>query len=199
MAGFDSAADDLSGFRFVAHPAVTLLIDLGDTLVADDASGRELRGSIAAGLAPAAVLRGRGRDIECLQVRLPPAVAHAALAGFPELSGTVTAFDDLWGGDAARLRERLRASSSWEERFALAEAALGSRLEAGRAVDPEVGGCGPGSGRRWDSLPSGQRNSSVSITRPTAWPPATAPPWWRRTAGTPTSPTSTARSSRSPG
>ena len=138
MAGFHSRATDLSGFRFVAHPAVTLLIDLGDTLAVDEASGQALRGSIAAGLAPGAVLRGRGRDIECLQVRLSPAVAHAVLGAFPELSGTVAAFDDLWGGDAARLLERLRASSSWEERFALAEAALGARLEAGRAVYPEV-------------------------------------------------------------
>ncbi|MBV9547861.1 MAG: AraC family transcriptional regulator [Chloroflexi bacterium] len=34
--------------------------------------------------------------------------------------------------------QRLRAAGSWEDRFAVAEAALAPRLEAGRSVDPEV-------------------------------------------------------------
>lgn len=34
--------------------------------------------------------------------------------------------------------EKLRAASSWDERFAFVEAALAQRQEAGRAVDPEV-------------------------------------------------------------
>jgi AraC-like DNA-binding protein len=138
MAGFRGQSADLIDFRFVPHPAVTVFIDFGDGLLLDESSGRQLRGSVAAGLAPGAVLRGRGRDIECLQVRVSPAVAHAALAASPEMSGTAAAFDDLWGRDAARFEEQLRAASSWDERFALAEAVLAQRQEAGRAVDPEV-------------------------------------------------------------
>jgi AraC-like DNA-binding protein len=115
-----------------------VFIDFGDGLLVDEASGQELRGSVAAGLAPGAVLRGRSRDIECLQVRLSPTVAHAALGAFPEMSGTVAAFGELWGRDAARFQEQLRAASSWDERFALVEAALALRKEGGRAVDPEV-------------------------------------------------------------
>jgi AraC-like DNA-binding protein len=42
------------------------------------------------------------------------------------------------GRDAARAQEQLRATGSWEHRFAIAEAALARRHEAGRAVDPEV-------------------------------------------------------------
>ncbi|MGH2477724.1 MAG: helix-turn-helix domain-containing protein, partial [Candidatus Limnocylindrales bacterium] len=55
-----------------------------------------------------------------------------------ELGGTVVGLDDLWGGDATRTQEQLGAAGSWDERFALVEAALARRYEAGRAVDPEV-------------------------------------------------------------
>jgi AraC-like DNA-binding protein len=138
MAGFRADAADLVDLRLVAHPAVTLFIDFGDGLVVDEDSGRGLRGSIAAGLAPGAAFRGRARHIECLQVRMSPVVAHAALGGSPEISGTVAALDDLWGRDAARFYDRLRGAASWSERFAIAEAMLARRQDAGRAVDPEV-------------------------------------------------------------
>jgi AraC-like DNA-binding protein len=114
-----------------------MFIDLGDGELVDDASGQRQQGSLVAGLAPGAV-RGRGREIECLQVRLSPAVAHAVLGACAELTGTVVALDDLWGRDAVRTQEQLRAAGSWDGRFAIAEAALARRLEAGRAVDPEV-------------------------------------------------------------
>jgi AraC-like DNA-binding protein len=138
MAGFRAHATDLVDLRVIPHPAVTVFIDFGDGLLVDEASGQQLRGSVAAGLAPGAVLRGRARDIECLQVRLSPVLAHAVLGASAELGGTMVALDDLWGRDAARFRERLRAAPSWDDRFALAEAALARRQEAGRAVDPEV-------------------------------------------------------------
>jgi AraC-like DNA-binding protein len=137
MAGFRDRAADLVDLQFVPHPAVTVFIDFGEGLLVDEASGQELRGGFAVGLAPRGV-RGRGRDIECLQVRMSPVVAYAALGASPEIGGTVAALDDLWGRDAARFRERLRAAASWDERFAVAEAALARRQEAGRAVDPEV-------------------------------------------------------------
>jgi hypothetical protein len=49
-----------------------------------------------------------------------------------------TVVDELWGSDATRIRARLREAASWDNRFAIADAALGRRLEAGRALDPEV-------------------------------------------------------------
>ena len=138
MAGFRSRATDLVDLRTVPYPAITVVVDFGDgPLVVDDGSGRELRGSIVAGLAPGNV-RVRGHDIECLQMRLSPVVAHGVLGASPDLGGTVVALEDLWGGDAARIQEQLRAAGSWDDRFAIAEAALARRHQAGPAVDPEV-------------------------------------------------------------
>jgi AraC-like DNA-binding protein len=138
MAGFRDRATDLVDLRTVPYPAVTVAIDLGEGLVVvDDVSGRQQRGNVVAGLAPGS-LRARGRDIECLQVRLSPVVAHAVLGASPHLGGTVVALDDLWGRDATRTQEQLRSAPSWDERFAIAEAALGRRHEAGQTVDPEV-------------------------------------------------------------
>jgi|SRR5215471_13725279 len=137
MAGFRARATDLVDLRLVPYPAVTVGIDLGGGLLVDDASGQRKRGSVAAGLAPGAV-RVRGQDIECLQVRLSPLVAHAVLGASAELGRTVVALDDLWGRDAVRIQERLRAAGSWDDRFAIAEAALARRYEAGRPTDAEV-------------------------------------------------------------
>jgi AraC-like DNA-binding protein len=138
MAGFRDRATDLVDLRTVPYPAVTVVVDFSDGLLAvDDGSGRQQRGSVVAGLAPGSV-RVRGRDIECLQVRLSPVIAHAVLGASPQLGGTVVALDDLWGSDATRTQEQLRAAASWDDRFAIADAALARRHEAGRAVDPEV-------------------------------------------------------------
>lgn len=60
------------------------------------------------------------------------------LGACSELGGTVVALDDLWGRDAARTQEQLRAARSWDDRFTIAEAALARRLEAARVADPEV-------------------------------------------------------------
>ena len=62
MAGFRASSAGLVDMRVVPYPAVTVFIDFGDGLLVDEASGQGLRGSVAAGLAPGAVLRGRGRD-----------------------------------------------------------------------------------------------------------------------------------------
>ena len=138
MAGFRASSRDLVDMSVVPYPAVTVFIDFGDALLVDDASGKRQRGSVVTGLAPGAVFRGLGRDIECLQVRLSPVVAHAALGASAETGGTVIALSDLWGRDAARFHEQLRAAASWDDRFTIAEAALARRHEAGPAVDPEV-------------------------------------------------------------
>jgi AraC-like DNA-binding protein len=137
MAGFRERATDLVDLQVVPYPAVTVAIDLGDGFVVDDASGRQQRGSVVAGLAPSGV-RARGRGIECLQLRLSPVLAHAVLGAFAEMEGTMVALEDLWGRDAARVQDQLRTVGSWDDRFAIAEAALARRYEAGRRVDPEV-------------------------------------------------------------
>jgi AraC-like DNA-binding protein len=140
MAGFSDRANNLDEVALVPPPAVALVFGLGDEqLVVEDGSGRQQRERVATGLAPG-YARGRGLagGFECLQVRLSPVVAHAVLGASSELGGTVACLDDLWGRDAARIQERLRAAASWQDRFAIAEAALARRYDAGRAVDPEV-------------------------------------------------------------
>ncbi|MGH3503993.1 MAG: helix-turn-helix domain-containing protein [Nocardioidaceae bacterium] len=137
MAGFSGRASDLVDLQIVPYPAVTVVVDFGNGLLVDDVSGRQQEGSVVLGLAPGGV-RGRGRDIECLQLRLSPVVAHAVLGASPESAGTVVALDDLWGREAMRTQEQLCAAASWDDRFAIAGAVLARRYEAGWAVDPEV-------------------------------------------------------------
>ncbi|MEU0569407.1 helix-turn-helix domain-containing protein [Nonomuraea sp. NPDC005983] len=140
MAGF--RVGDLDALRMVPHPAVTLLLEFGaGQPIVDDATGRQQRGSLVGGpgLGSGGAVWARGENIECVQVRLSPVVARAVLGVSPaELDGVVVALDDLWGRKASRVRERLGEVSSWQDRFALIDALLARRLEAGAAVDPEV-------------------------------------------------------------
>ncbi|MFS4103261.1 helix-turn-helix domain-containing protein [Streptomyces sp. PD-S100-1] len=140
MAGF--RVRELDGLRMVPHPAVTLLLEFGaGSPVVDWAAGRQQRGSIVAGpgLGAGGAVRARGENVECVQVRLSPVIARAVLGVSPaDLGDTVVSLDDLWGREASRIRERLGEVPSWQGRFALTEALLARRHEAGPPVDPEV-------------------------------------------------------------
>ncbi|PZG32462.1 AraC family transcriptional regulator [Spongiactinospora gelatinilytica] len=139
MAGF--RVRDLDALRMVPHPAVTIILEFGGgTPVVDYAAGRQ-RGSIAAGpgIGSGGAVWARGENIECVQVRLPPQIARAVLGVSPaELDGAVVSLDDLWGREVSEIRERLSDISSWDDRFALLDALLARRYEAGPPVDPEV-------------------------------------------------------------
>ncbi|WP_374209658.1 helix-turn-helix domain-containing protein [Glycomyces sp. TRM65418] len=140
MAGFRHRAPAPVDIAMVAHPSVTLLVDLsdGEGLVYD-AHGRRERGSVVAGLAPGdlrVTARGAG---ECLQIRLEPAAAAAVFGGAStELSGTLADLEEVWGRDARRFHDRLRAAASWDDRFAIAADLLGRRLSTRPPVDAEV-------------------------------------------------------------
>ncbi|MFE6868774.1 helix-turn-helix domain-containing protein [Kitasatospora sp. NPDC057692] len=139
MAGFRARSAGPLDLEVVPYPAVTVAVDLGDAPLAVGGAdgGPQETGSVVVGLAPHG-LRGRGRDIECLQIRLSPVVAHAVLGPAADLGTAIVRLDDLWGRDADRIQERLRAAASWADRFAIAEAALARRHRDGPAVDPEV-------------------------------------------------------------
>jgi AraC-like DNA-binding protein len=139
MAGFRSRAAGGVDVRVVPHPAVTLVLEFGNgPLVVDTASGRQERGNLVAGFLHGAV-RVRGEHVECVQVRLSPAVARAVLGASPaELDRTVVTLDDLWGADAARVQQQLADATTWAERFAVAEAVLARRSGTGPSADPEV-------------------------------------------------------------
>jgi len=141
MAGFCDRGLTSVGHRAIPHPAVTLALEFGaGPLIVDDAAGQRHRGSLVAGpgFASGAVWV-RGENFTAVQVRLSPIVARAIVGvALTELDGAVVALDDVWGADAARIREQLSEASSWGERFGLVDALLTRRCAAGSAVDPEV-------------------------------------------------------------
>ncbi|WP_329090724.1 helix-turn-helix domain-containing protein [Actinomadura citrea] len=140
MAGF--GVRDLDALQMVPHPAVTLLLEFGTgSPVLDFADGRQLRGSMVAGpgLGSGGAVRVRGENVECVQVRLSPVIARAVLGVSPaDLDGAVVSLGDLWGRETARICEQLSDVASWQDRFALTDALLARRHEAGPPVDPEV-------------------------------------------------------------
>ncbi|WP_327350573.1 helix-turn-helix domain-containing protein [Streptomyces sp. NBC_01304] len=137
MAGFRDRTADPLDLQVIPYPAVTVAVDLGNGLIVDNVRGQQLHGGVVFGLVPGGV-HVRGGDIDCLQIRLSPVIAHAVLGVSLELGGAMVALDELWGRGATRTQEQLRAAASWEERFSIAETALARRHEASRAVDPEV-------------------------------------------------------------
>ena len=138
MAGFRQRVPALVTIAMIAHPSVTLIVDLSEAGgIVYDAHGRHQRGSFVAGLLPGQ-LRAGGQRGECLQIRLSPVVAAAVLGASAELTGTVASLEDVWVRDAGQLEDRLRAAASWDERFTIAAEVLGRRLGARPSVDPEV-------------------------------------------------------------
>ncbi len=140
MAGF--AVRSVAALRMVPHPAVTLYVEFGTGPVTlADATGREQRGSVAAGLGygSGGAVRARGENVSCLEVRLSPLIARAILGISPsDLDGTMAPLDDLWGREASHIRERLASTSSWKDRFTLMDAYLARRYSTRSPVDPEV-------------------------------------------------------------
>ena len=119
------------------HPAVTIGVGLGDGLLVIDgadqpAAARQRRRRSGGGRrsgarsghrvpAGAALTDGRSRCARCHR----------------ESGGSAIALDDVWGRDAMRIEERLRATASWDDRFAIAEDTL-AQTAAGPEADPEV-------------------------------------------------------------
>jgi AraC-like DNA-binding protein len=131
MAGFRQRAPGFWDVAMVAHPAVSLLVDLseGTGAVYETPAGTR-QGSVAAGLLPGPVRATGWATVECLQIRLAPAVAAAVLGPAAELTGQIVPLGEVWRGAEGRLR----GARSWEERFTIA---IGLLDERGR-TDPEV-------------------------------------------------------------
>jgi AraC-like DNA-binding protein len=114
---------------------------VGKPIVGDAAGQQRQQGSLIAGLGfgfGGAVL-ARGDNLKCVQVRLSPVIARALLGVSPaDLHNAIVGLDDLWGRDVSRIREQMAEVASWQERFALIDALLTSRRQAGAFVDPEI-------------------------------------------------------------
>ncbi|MFT7867031.1 MULTISPECIES: helix-turn-helix domain-containing protein [Amycolatopsis] len=138
MAGFRQRVRGDVEIAMVAHPSVTLFLDLSETGgIVREAGGTSRRGSFVAGLLPGR-LRTGGQEGTCLQIRLSPAVASVVLGASAELTGTVATLEEVWGRDAGRLEERLRDAPTWDERFTIATDVLARRLAVPSRVEPEV-------------------------------------------------------------
>ncbi len=151
------------------YPAVTLVIDVGgDSVVVDDAHGGQHRGSMVLPLAPGRV-RAHGSGLRCLQVRLPPPVAQAVLgAPAASLGDAVVDLSDLWGDDAERLESALRATTSWNRRFALLDAELAARHETG--ATSATAACQPELAHAWHEIVGSRGRVQVEgLTATTGW------------------------------
>ncbi|MGV0050500.1 helix-turn-helix domain-containing protein [Mycobacterium colombiense] len=138
MAGFryhDSASVDIT---MIPHPMVTLLFDLSEQGVVYDLLGRSVTGDTIVGLHAGALrVTGAGAG-DVLQIRVSPVVAAAILRDTDIIGGTVTLLRELWGSCVAALTARLRATPSWDDRFAIAAEFLRSRAARGFGVAPEI-------------------------------------------------------------
>ncbi|RSS16016.1 AraC family transcriptional regulator [Streptomyces sp. WAC05458] len=141
MAGFRVPGPLVGDLRVVPHPAVMLILEFGsETPTVGDGAGRCLRGSLVAGpgFGSGGGVRAWGKGVECVQVRLSPVVAGAVLGVCPaELAHGAATLDDLWGGEASWIRERLGGADSWQDRFDFVDALLARRATR-PPVDPEV-------------------------------------------------------------
>ncbi|MEU8888473.1 helix-turn-helix domain-containing protein [Streptomyces sp. NPDC048442] len=142
MAGFRVPGPLVGGLRMVPHPAVMLILEFGENPSGvEDGTGRLHRGSLVAGpgFGSGGGVRAWGERVECVQVRLSPVVAGAVLGVSPaDLAGSPVSLDEVWGREAARIREQLGEIPLWQDRFAFIDALLARRLEARSPVDPAV-------------------------------------------------------------
>ncbi|MBU3063941.1 helix-turn-helix domain-containing protein [Nocardia sp. NEAU-G5] len=140
MAGFGDRGITPPALRLIPHPSVTLILVLGGAVAAQDAAGRQHRGSFVTGLGFGGPLQAlRVETYECLQVRLSPMVARAVLGGtVADLDDAVVTLDELLGPQASRLAERLHELPCWEDRFALTNGWLARRYAEAAQPAPEV-------------------------------------------------------------
>ncbi|WP_244975893.1 helix-turn-helix domain-containing protein [Nocardia huaxiensis] len=138
MAGFRYHSSASVDITMIPHPMVTLLFDLSEQIVVYDRLGRSVTGDTIVGLDAGGVrVAGAGAG-DILQIRVSPVVAAAILCDTDIIGGTVTPLRELWGSSAAALTERLRATPSWDDRFALAAEFLRGRVTRRFGVAPEI-------------------------------------------------------------
>lgn len=146
--------------REVPHPAITLIINLGEPLLVDDRPFT----SFVAGLHERPVRTEHPGRQYGIQLDLPPLTAYTLL-GRPlgELGNTTVGLDDLLGPSARGLVEALGAAPDWTARFALLDRALTARLDRGPRAAPEVGWA-------WRELSrTGGRTGVAALTAATGW------------------------------
>ncbi|MFB1298237.1 helix-turn-helix domain-containing protein [Mycobacterium sp. pW049] len=141
--GFTVCGGGPATFREVACTFVPIIIDLdqGWSVAHREHIGSaplRLR-SFVAGLTDGPVLVGHAGSARCLQVDLTPLGARRVL-GVPlsELANRSVPIEAVLGRGGADLVQRIGDAATWQERFALVDAALAARLADAGDIDAEV-------------------------------------------------------------
>jgi AraC-like DNA-binding protein len=129
MSGYREMARGRFSQREAAPLAIPLIISFGTPFTIalgrkPDATDRQDNsyGSFAAGLYAGAVYIESDGGAECVQVDFTPLGAYRFFGGaVVDLAARMIGIDDVLGGDGARLRERLGATSGWQRRFDIVE------------------------------------------------------------------------------
>lgn len=122
-------------------PLIPLILNFGSPWnVASSADGPHVsHDSFVAGLSVASAYVGAAGPATCMQVNLTPLGAHMFF-GLPmhELANDVVPLEAALPRTLTRLTEALEDEPGWEERFALLDAILLSRLAEAQAPSPDV-------------------------------------------------------------
>ena len=138
--GFCERGVDPVTFREVAATFVPIIIDLDDGWTVAHQRDAPLRlQSFVAGLTAAPVLVAHSGSAHCLQIDLTPLGARRIL-GLPlsELANRSVPVDAVLGRSATDLVQRIGEAHRWQDRFALVDALLMSRLSDAPDIDPGV-------------------------------------------------------------
>jgi AraC-like DNA-binding protein len=129
--------------RGLPSPYLTLIITLDDPLTVarhpDPADRPGDYRTLVGGLHTTPALISHPGRQSGVQVQLSPLGARALL-GLPagELAGRDLAADDVLGGVAAELHERMRAAADWPARFAILDEVLLARADLDQQVSPDI-------------------------------------------------------------
>jgi AraC-like DNA-binding protein len=129
--------------RGLPSPYLTLIITLDDPLTVarhpDPADRPGDYRTLVGGLHTTPALISHPGRQSGVQVQLSPLGARALL-GLPagELAGRDLAADDVLGGVAAELHERMRAAADWPARFAILDQVLLARADLDQQVSPDI-------------------------------------------------------------
>jgi AraC-like DNA-binding protein len=140
-AGYRDVGIPPAQHRGLPSPGLTLIFTLDDKLTiaqhSDPAQPADRFDTLVGGLRTRpALITHQGRQ-SGVQLGLSP-LGSRALLGMPaaELAGLDVHGDDVLGGFASAVRDRLRAAATWNERFAVLDRALLSRM---RLADERAG------------------------------------------------------------
>lgn len=137
--GWEQSSGGREKLREVPFPGVPLIFGLETAWRIDGPQANEREESFVAGMhaAPTFVAPDSG-TWACVELRLTPVAAHRILGlSMHELTNRTVALADVLP-ETTELTERLRETTSWQERFQLVEQLLLRRLQESRAAAREV-------------------------------------------------------------